>query len=127
MVVAKKVEDYFHSIKYISEIGVKTEKYKSEAVADILGTQASFSILRDYKEPDYEKFFRSYYGVNAVVWESEEQLKNIFLFDSHPPEFIRYNVSVQMDDTIYDVFGIKEGDGMYLAPEERIYIFGPKS
>ncbi len=123
----KKVEDYYKSIKYISEVGVETAAYKSEAVADILGTQATFSILKEYKEPDYEKFFRSLYGVYADVWESEEELKNVVLFDGHPPDFIRYNVSVQMDDTIYDVFGIKEGDGMYLAPEERIYIFGPKS
>ena len=111
----------------MSELGKKTDEYKVEAVADILGTQATFQILKGYKDPDYNKFFNHYYGVQADVYEKEEDYNNFIAFYSHPPNRIRYNVNVQMDDTIYDVFGIKEGDGMYLAPEERIYIFGPKS
>jgi len=40
---------------------------------------------------------------------------------------LRVNVNAQMLDPIYDVLGVAEGDGMYLAPEQRIVIWGPNA
>ena len=50
-----------------------------------------------------------------------------FLLDTHPMQHLRVNVNAQMFDAIYDVIGVSEGDVMYLAPEERIAIWGPNA
>ena len=37
---------------------------------------------------------------------------------------IRINISSQMFDKTYEVYGISEGDAMYLAPDKRVLIWG---
>jgi predicted metalloendopeptidase len=32
-----------------------------------------------------------------------------------------------MCDEMYDALGVQEGDGMYLAPEQRVLIWGEKA
>lgn len=44
--------------------------------------------------------------------------------DAHPLSNLRANVTAQMFSEFYDSYGVKEGDGMYLAPESRIAIWG---
>ena len=41
--------------------------------------------------------------------------------------FYRTNANAQMLDPIYVEFGVAEGGGMYLAPEERINAWGPNA
>jgi hypothetical protein len=43
--------------------------------------------------------------------------------DVHPLNYLRVNVGVQQFDEFCDAFDVKEGDGMYLAPEERIMVW----
>lgn len=52
-----------------------------------------------------------------------ETLPNLLL-DTHPLQNHRVNVNAQMFDPIYEELGVSEGDAMYLAPEERINIWG---
>ena len=47
--------------------------------------------------------------------------------DVHPLSNQRVNVCAQMLDAMYDKLGVVEGDGMYLAPDERIVIWGPNA
>jgi putative endopeptidase len=44
-------------------------------------------------------------------------------YDEHPLSNIRVNVSVQQSDKFMECYGVEEGDGMYLAPEDRVYIW----
>ena len=53
----------------------------------------------------------------------EAALPNLLL-DPHPLDILRVNVNAQMFDPIYDKLGVVEGDAMYLAPDERINIWG---
>ena len=46
--------------------------------------------------------------------------------DTHPFNYLRVNVNAQMFGVIYDKLGVKEGDGMYLAPDNRIVIWSDK-
>lgn len=43
--------------------------------------------------------------------------------DVHPLSYLRTNVTVQQFDEFYDTFDVKEGDNMYLAPEDRILVW----
>ena len=41
-------------------------------------------------------------------------------YDEHSPELIRTNAILSTLDCFYDVYDVKEGDGMYIAPENRV-------
>ena len=43
--------------------------------------------------------------------------------DNHPVECYRCNIPVQNFDEFLETYGVKEGDGMYLAPEDRIRVW----
>ena len=38
-------------------------------------------------------------------------------------KYLRINVVVQQFDEFLETYGIKEGDKMYLAPEDRVHIW----
>ena len=44
--------------------------------------------------------------------------------DTHPLNYLRVNICSQMLDVFYDTFGVQEGDGMYVAPEDRLNVWG---
>ncbi|MBR2995905.1 MAG: hypothetical protein IKF45_04275 [Lachnospiraceae bacterium] len=43
--------------------------------------------------------------------------------DTHPMGYLRINATLQQYDEFLDFYGITEGDGMYLAPEDRVAIW----
>ena len=43
--------------------------------------------------------------------------------DVHPPNCIRVNMTVQQFQQFFDTFGVAEGDGMWLAPDDRVDIW----
>jgi predicted metalloendopeptidase len=70
-------------------------------------------------EEEYQKLFENY----AKIWcelclntDVIEQLAE----DPHSPATIRVNAILATTDAFYEVYGLKEGDGMYISPEERI-------
>ena len=40
--------------------------------------------------------------------------------DPHSPSYIRVNAILSTIDSFYETYDVKEGDGMYIAPEKRI-------
>ena len=62
----------------------------------------------------------------AVVWRTktraEEAARRLAVDPHSPPEF-RCNQVVKNLDDFHDAFGVTEGDGMWLAPEERVSIW----
>jgi putative endopeptidase len=43
--------------------------------------------------------------------------------DTHPLNYLRINIVLQHFDEFLNLYGIHEGDGMYLAPEDRVDIW----
>ena len=43
--------------------------------------------------------------------------------DVHAPDKLRGSLVLQNFDQFYEAFGITEGDGMWLAPEDRVVIW----
>ena len=43
--------------------------------------------------------------------------------DAHPLNYSRTNVPVQQFEEFYEAFDVKEGDNMYLAPEDRLIVW----
>ena len=62
----------------------------------------------------------------AQVWRSkarDEESKRLLTVDPHSPAKFRANGAAVNIDAYYAAFDVAEGDGMYLAPEERVKIW----
>jgi putative endopeptidase len=74
------------------------------------------------KNFDLDTFFRKY----AALWRTKITLQRAtkqIAEDVHPMEYLRVNAVLQQYDEFLEFYGIKEGDGMYLAPEDRVNIW----
>ena len=62
----------------------------------------------------------------AQVWRSmarDAESKRLLTIDPHSPPKFRANGAPVNVTAFYEAFDVKEGDGMYLAPEERVKIW----
>ncbi|WP_124039740.1 M13 family metallopeptidase [Neoactinobaculum massilliense] len=69
-----------------------------------------------------QRLFLSY----ARIWRSkarDEWMRQQIALDPHSPEEFRANGVVRNVDAFYEAFGVNAGDGLYLAPEERVHIW----
>ena len=92
-----------------------------EACADMAGIKCMLRIAAEKPDFDYDAFFRSF----ADVWLTKDSLQMAYqrINDVHPMAYLRINATLQQFDEFLDFYGIKEGDGMYLAPEDRVAIW----
>lgn len=93
-----------------------------ENIADIGAMACLLDILRQQEEADYAAFFRAY----ASSWlkaTTREQTEFMAQFDEHGPGNLRTNRVVVNFQEFYDAFDIGPGDGMYVAPEDRVSIW----
>lgn len=69
-----------------------------------------------------QRFFMSW----ATVWRTltrEDALRTQIKTDPHSPGIVRAIQPLKNVDAFYEAFNIKEGDGMWLAPEQRVRIW----
>ncbi len=72
--------------------------------------------------PGDQRFFMAW----AQVWRGkarDEEAKRLLTVDPHSPAKFRANGAAVNVDAFYAAFDVKEGDGMYLPPEERVKIW----
>lgn len=119
---AKLIAYYDGIVPYEGADNYNGTQVQTEAIADMGGLKCMLAIAADDPDFDYDLFFRSF----AAIWreqctaENELQLAQL---DTHPLAFLRVNVTVQQFDEFYETYDIQPGDGMYLAPEERIAVW----
>ena len=68
---------------------------------------------------EYEHVFTGY----AKVWCTLYQNKDLIHYledDVHSPDIVRVNAVLSCFQEFYDTYDVKEGDGMYIAPEGRV-------
>ena len=119
---AKVISDYFSTLEAFPGVKADGELVLSEAIADLGGAGCMTAIGRESKGFDFAKFFNAY----ARCWRTQttkeaEEYRN--REDVHPLAFLRTNVNVQQQPEFYEAFGVKPGDGMYLAPDKRIALW----
>ena len=121
----KKLTDYYSGIELMPGVMADGQNLVAESCADLCGLHAVLEIASKSENFDYNEFFNNMSNVWAQVVPA--QLFPIYAADTHPLHNLRVNVNAQMFDPIYDKLGVKEGDGMYLAPDKRIVVWGPKA
>ena len=96
---------------------VDGERTLGENYADLGGMECVTSLAGS--EDDLKKIFENY----ATCWcckKVDVAIIDQLAYDEHSPEVIRVNAILSTLDCFYDVYDVKEGDGMYIAPENRI-------
>lgn len=91
----------------------------NENVADNGGLTVALEALKRKDNPDFKEYFETYAKTWAVKLR-EEYAKMSLTTDEHGPVEVRVDVPVRNFDEFYEAFGIKEGDPMYMKPEDRI-------
>ena len=95
---------------------------QTEAISDMGGMKCMLALAEEIPDFDYDLFFRSY----ANVWRCQTSLETEMSRagnDVHPLAFLRTNVTLQQFDKFFETYDIGPGDGMYLAPEDRILVW----
>lgn len=119
---AKVISDYFSTLEALPGVNADGELVLSEAIADLGGLKSMCAIGHGKKDFDFSKLFRAYARTWRIQTTKEaEEYKN--KEDVHPLAFMRTNATVQQMPEFYEAFGVREGDGMYLAPEKRIVLW----
>lgn len=123
--MAKQAENYSHVDNDNKTHKMKADLTMGENLADLGGLTLALKALltnKIYEHPEALKlFFRSW----ANIWKSnyKEQLKiQRLVSDPHAPSDFRANL-VKNIDLFHDIFHTKDGDQMYLKPEDRVYMW----
>ena len=131
--LGKDLADQYSNIEVLDSVFINGQFTLGENIGDLGGVNAAYDGLQIHLEehgnpgkidgftPE-ERFFMSW----ATVWRTkmrDEALKNRIKTDPHSPGMYRAYVPLQNIDAFYTTFDIKEGDKMYVAPEDRVKIW----
>ena len=115
-----KVEAYYSAQTIVGLYQVDGKTTLSENIADIAGLQCLVSMLDN--NDDRRVLFASYAQSLRTVASIADAV-DALAQDEHAPQEIRCNAVLSLTDAFYEVYDISEGDGMYLAPADRIRIW----
>ncbi|MBO7670624.1 MAG: M13 family metallopeptidase, partial [Oscillospiraceae bacterium] len=93
-----------------------------EACADMAALKCMLRIAAGKPGFDYDRFFRAF--ADRFATKETLLMEMARLADEHPLAYLRINTSLQQYDEFLDFYGITEGDNMYLAPEDRVALWG---
>lgn len=93
-----------------------------ENVADMGAASCILELAEKKGNLDYKEIFYAMANTFACTY-TKEYAKYLSQSDPHAGDKARINCVVVHLDVFYETFGVKEGDGMYLPPEERITIW----
>jgi putative endopeptidase len=125
--------DQYSALEPLPGIHVDGKFTLGENIGDLGGVNSAYDGLQlflksngnpgliDGYTPE-QRFFISW----ATIWRTkmrDEAIKNQVKTDPHSPGMYRANVPIQNVDAFFDAFNIKNGEGMYIAPEKRVRIW----
>ena len=120
--LCKQAEAFYDGYEAAPGIPADGKETLSENIADIGGVACGLEILAGMENPDYDAFFRSYarYWVKVASYDALAELAQ---YDQHAPNILRTNRVLSNFQEFFDTYDIGPGDGMYVAPEDRVVIW----
>jgi predicted metalloendopeptidase len=128
---SKQLVAQYDAYKPFPDLAVKGQQTLGENIADVAGLTAAYDAyrlsLRGKPAPVAEgmsgdqQFFVSF----AQSWRRksrEPAMRNLILTDGHAPAEYRAS-TVRNIDAWYRAFDVKPGQGLYLAPADRVHIW----
>lgn len=98
------------------------KQVQTEAIADMGGMKCMLAIAAQRENFDYDAFFRQF----ATIWRMQGLpafLVTKVATDVHPMRYMRVNATLAQFDDFVNFYGIQPGDGMYIAPEDRVAVW----
>ncbi len=117
-----RLVDYYDKITVWNGLSCDGELVKGEACADMGAISVLLRLASQNPDFDYRLFFESY----ARCWAANmtpEYAYYLGCYDEHPLYYLRVNTVASQFQEFYDAFDVKEGDGMYIAPEDRVKVW----
>ncbi|MBU2938226.1 M13 family metallopeptidase [Lacinutrix sp. C3R15] len=130
--LGKALADQYSAIEVLPETNINGAFTLGENIGDLGGVLAAYDALQMSFEGNKpapidgytaeQRFFMSW----ATVWRTkmrDDALRTKIKTDPHSPGMNRAVQPLLNVDAFYEAFDIKEGDKMYIAPEERVRIW----
>lgn len=138
--VAQQLVEHFNNLDVIPAREDRPEPLKAngqlslgENLADHGGLTIAFNAFQralerhplgdDHGFTPEQRFFLAYANVWASDKESDAILEYLTTMDVHSVSRLRINGTLPHIDAWYEAFGVKEGDALYIAPENRVKIW----
>ena len=118
--MSQSIVDYYNNYEMIG-VNVNGELTLMENIADLGAMTCITSIIGDDARALDEAF-----GQMTYNWASEDTVSFMMYLlntDTHAPNKVRVNAVLSSCDAFYKIYDIKETDGMYVAPENRVGIW----
>lgn len=117
-----KVVNFYNQIKMENGENINGTLTLRENTADISGVACILDLMKEIPNSDYKAFFENYTHIYCEIYTKEE-LENMLKYDNHAPYKARVNAVLSQFEEFYKTYGIKEGDKMYVKPEDRLKIW----
>lgn len=128
----KVLEDYFSTLEVLPGLNINGKLTLGENIGDNGGLNIAYQAFKNatkenpLKDVDgftpEQRFFISY----GFIWAQnmrDEAIRRQTLNDPHSLDLYRVNGALPHIDAWYEAFNIKEGDKLYIAPENRARIW----
>lgn len=119
---SKKVIDYYSNLKTNEGKSIDGFLTVGENISDLGGIACVLDIAKKIENPNLKELFENY----ATIWReiSTKELREYLLNnDPHAPKKIRVNAVLSQFEEFYKTYNIKEGDKMYVNPQDRVGIW----
>ena len=120
--LSSRVSDYISSVTLSPDRTMDPSIVINEVIADMGGMALAIDLGSSIEGFEFAKMFTEYSNVWATVYTQSFDSSSMVI-NAHPPDDARVNMTVQQFQKFMDTFGVTEGDGMYLAPEDRVPIW----
>ncbi len=114
---ADKLADYYSKFTVMEVYHVKGEKTNGENYADLGAMECITNIIDD--EDQLRELFENYAQIWCALMVDTNGIWAIN-YDEHSPNSVRVNAVLASNRKFNEVYDVKEGDGMYFPPEERV-------
>ena len=125
---SKQIEKLF-SVKYMDSV-IDGKLTLMENIADLGGVSISLEALRGEMQgktaAERHKMLKEYFTSYAVSWRNKDRKKKAEIAsrsDKHAPPELRVNKILSQFPEFYETYGLKQGDTLWVAPENRVTIW----
>ena len=125
---SKQIEKLF-TVKYMDSV-IDGKLTLMENIADLGGVSISLEALRGEMQgktaAERHKMLKEYFTSYAVSWSNKDRKKKAEIAsksDKHAPPELRVNKILSQFPEFYETYGLKQGDTLWVAPENRVTIW----
>ena len=120
--IQEEFVEYYNQFEVVDGVVQDANVTITENMADIAAMQIIMDIIGDDKQAQKE-CLEAYAHMWAQLGTVSYLTDRTLLSDVHASHVVRVNAVVATLDQFYEIYGIEEGDAMYIAPENRLKLW----